>query len=156
MVRRSIFVSYTTPNMDASDHYQTTYDSKTKIVVFYSLNQGRFNLIYSSPCLVPKLEILLIYCPLRKTVWVITRNGMSHLFWISLLKLIDSFDYISTETPKHPNSYNSFDKRNPGLCSESWTVYHNIIWNLSKIIDSLVFFTLRIKVKLDKYGILDH
>ena len=26
-----------TPNMDAPDHYQTTYDSKTKIVVFYSL-----------------------------------------------------------------------------------------------------------------------
>ena len=24
--------------MDAPDHYQTTYDSKTKIVVFYSLN----------------------------------------------------------------------------------------------------------------------
>ena len=27
----------TTPNMDAPDHYQMTYDSKTKIVVFYSL-----------------------------------------------------------------------------------------------------------------------
>ena len=27
----------TTPNMDAPDHYQTTYDSKTKIVVFYYL-----------------------------------------------------------------------------------------------------------------------
>ena len=26
--------------MDAPDHYQTTYDSKTKIVVFYSLIQG--------------------------------------------------------------------------------------------------------------------
>ena len=45
MVRRSIFVSKwiparpasTTPNMDAPDNYQTTYDSKTKIVVFYSL-----------------------------------------------------------------------------------------------------------------------
>ena len=28
----------TTPNMDPSDYYQTTYDSKTKIVVFYSLS----------------------------------------------------------------------------------------------------------------------
>ena len=31
----------TTPNMDAPDNYQTTYDSKTKIVVFYSLNDKR-------------------------------------------------------------------------------------------------------------------
>ena len=27
-----------TPNMNPSDNYQTTFDSKTKIVVFYSLN----------------------------------------------------------------------------------------------------------------------
>ena len=27
----------TTPNMDAPNNYQTTYDSKNKIVVFYSL-----------------------------------------------------------------------------------------------------------------------
>ena len=27
----------TTPNMDPPDNYQTKYDSKTKIVVFYSL-----------------------------------------------------------------------------------------------------------------------
>ena len=26
-----------TPNMDPSDNYHTTYDNKTKIVVFYSL-----------------------------------------------------------------------------------------------------------------------
>ena len=31
----------TTPNIDAPDNYQTTYDSKTKIVVFYSLIMAR-------------------------------------------------------------------------------------------------------------------
>ena len=30
----------TTPNMDAPDNYQTTYDSKTKIVVLYSLSNA--------------------------------------------------------------------------------------------------------------------
>ena len=32
--------------MDAPDHYQTTYDSKTKIVVFHSLNQAQFIGLY--------------------------------------------------------------------------------------------------------------
>ena len=32
--------SPTTPNMDPSDNYQTTYDSKTEIVVFYSLSEN--------------------------------------------------------------------------------------------------------------------
>ena len=34
----------TTPNMDTPDNYQTTYDSKTKIVIFYSVN------IYAMGC----------------------------------------------------------------------------------------------------------
>jgi hypothetical protein len=37
----------TTPNMDAPDNYQTTYDSKTKIVIFYSLSNA-FDLISGS------------------------------------------------------------------------------------------------------------
>ena len=37
----------TTPNMDAPDNNQTTYDSKTKIVVFYSLSNA-FDLISGS------------------------------------------------------------------------------------------------------------
>ena len=37
----------TTINMDPPDNYQTTYDSKTKVVVFYSLSIA-FNLISGS------------------------------------------------------------------------------------------------------------
>ena len=37
--------------MDAPDHYQTTYDSKTKIVVFYSLNSTHMSyLSYNTLC----------------------------------------------------------------------------------------------------------
>ena len=36
-----VYVASTTQNMYPSDHYQTTYDSKTKIVVFYLENKIR-------------------------------------------------------------------------------------------------------------------
>ena len=55
-MRRSIFgvvdaslagIHYNTYKYGPADHYQTTYDSKTKIVVFYSLSNA-FDLISGS------------------------------------------------------------------------------------------------------------
>ena len=41
----------TTPNMDPPDNYQTTYDSKTKSVVFYSLSDsGSFYVMKYDHC----------------------------------------------------------------------------------------------------------
>ena len=38
LYRSGYTLPFTTPNMDPPDNHQTTYDSQTKIVVFYSVS----------------------------------------------------------------------------------------------------------------------
>ena len=55
-----------TPNMDPPDHYQTTYDSKTNIFVFYSLTMVRKGHPLPSPTQLNKSKLTSIRCSRTK------------------------------------------------------------------------------------------